>query len=57
MNTIKIENAILERVERIPTSEAVVAKRHCHTPFRVKSCSIPLNDSKHNSRPLSEVFK
>ena len=57
MKTIKIGNINLDRVEHVPTSEVVVAKRHRHTAFRVKSCTVSLNDGKHNSRPLSEVFK
>lgn len=46
-----------ERVPRVKTSEVTMAKRHRHTPIKVKSCTVNLNDGYHNSRPLSEVLQ
>jgi len=45
-----------ERVPRSNINEVTFAKSHRHTHFKLKSCTIPLNDGVHNSRPLSEVL-
>lgn len=45
------------RVPRAKTSEVTMTKRHRHTPIKVKSCTINLNDGIHVSRPLSEVLR
>lgn len=46
-----------QRVPRMKTAEVTLAKQHHHTAFKVKSCTVSLNDGVHGSRPLSEVFK
>jgi len=46
-----------ERVPRTKTAEVTLAKCHRHTPIKVKSCTVSLNDGVHNSRPLSEVLR
>lgn len=46
-----------QRVPRMKTAEVTLAKQHHHTAFKVKSCTISLNDGVHDSRPLTEVFK
>ena len=46
-----------QRVPRTKTAEVTLAKQHHHTAFKVKSCTISLNDGVHGSRSLTEVFK
>lgn len=46
-----------QRVPRIKTAAVTLAKQHHHTAFKVKSCTISLNDGVHGSRSLTEVFK
>lgn len=46
-----------QRVPRVQSAEVTLAKPHHHTAFKVKGCTISLNDGVHGSRPLSEVFK
>ena len=48
--------ADFKRVPRAKTAEVTLAKSHHHTAFKVKSCTIPLNDGPHGSRPLTEVL-
>lgn len=46
-----------QRVPRVQSAGVTLVKPHHHTAFKVKSCTISLNDGVHGSRPLSEVFK
>ena len=49
--------ADFRRMPRAKTAEVTLAKQQHHTAFKVKSCTVPLNDGVHASRPLTEVFK
>lgn len=42
-----------QRVPRMKTAEVTLAKQHHHTAFKVKSCTISLNDGVHGSRSLT----
>ena len=49
--------ADFERIPRTKTAEVTLARQQHHTAFKIKSCTISLDDGVHGSRPLTEVFK